>query len=76
MTPTTMGAVGNLATEDIVNLLNEMGVDTGLSTEAAVAAAWDIARLLDIKPQSYVTASGTRKVIMHEARSHARAHPA
>jgi hydroxymethylglutaryl-CoA lyase len=75
MTPTTMGAVGNLATEDIVNLLNEMGVDTGLSTEAVVAAAWDVARLLDIKPQSYVTASGTREVIMREARSHARAHP-
>jgi hydroxymethylglutaryl-CoA lyase len=75
MTPTTMGAVGNLATEDIVNLLNEMGVDTGLSTDAVVAAAWDVARLLDIKPQSYVTASGTREVIMREARTHARAHP-
>jgi hydroxymethylglutaryl-CoA lyase len=76
MTPTTMGAVGNLATEDIVNLLNEMGVDTGLATDAVVAAAWDISRLLDIKPQSYVTAAGTRETIMREARSHARAHPA
>lgn len=75
MTPTTMGAVGNLATEDIVNLLNEMGVETGLSTEAVVAAAKDIGKLLDITPQSYVTAAGTRKMIMHEARSHARAHP-
>jgi hydroxymethylglutaryl-CoA lyase len=76
MTPTTMGAVGNLATEDIVNLLNEMGVDTGLSTEAVVAAAQDISKLLDIRPQSYVTAAGTREMIMREARSHARAHPA
>lgn len=76
MTPTTMGAVGNLATEDIVNLLNAMGVETGLSTDAVVVAAQDIAQLLDIKPQSYVTASGTRETIMHEARSHARAHPA
>jgi hydroxymethylglutaryl-CoA lyase len=76
MTPTTMGAVGNLATEDIVNLLNTMGVETGLSTEAVVTAAHDIAKLLDITPQSYVTASGTRETIMREARSHARAHPA
>jgi hydroxymethylglutaryl-CoA lyase len=76
MTPTTMGAVGNLATEDIVNLLNEMGVDTGLSTEAVLAAAWDISRLLDIAPQSYVTAAGTRQTIMRESRSHERAHPA
>ncbi|MDX3969193.1 MAG: hydroxymethylglutaryl-CoA lyase [Bradyrhizobium sp.] len=75
MTPTTMGAVGNLATEDIVNLLNEMGVNTGLATEAVVAAARDISKLLDIRPQSYVTAAGTRETIMREARSHARAHP-
>jgi hydroxymethylglutaryl-CoA lyase len=75
MTPTTMGAVGNLATEDIVNLLNQMGVDTGLSTEAVVAAAQDIAKLLDITPQSHVTAAGTRESIMHNAQSHGRAHP-
>jgi hydroxymethylglutaryl-CoA lyase len=52
-----------------------MGVETGLSTEAVVAAAHDIAKLLDIKPQSYVSACGTRQTIMDEARSHARAHP-
>lgn len=76
MTPTTLGAIGNLATEDIVHLLNEMGVETGLSTDAVVAAAKDIAVLLDIKCQSYVTAAGTRADIMSAARTHARSHPA
>lgn len=76
MTPTTMGSVGNLPTEDIVHMLNEMGVETGISTEAAVAAARDIAALLDIKPQSYVTAAGTRADILAQAKSHARTHPA
>ncbi|MGE0749795.1 MAG: hydroxymethylglutaryl-CoA lyase [Variibacter sp.] len=76
MTPTTMGAVGNLATEDIVHLLNEMGIETGVSTEAAVAAARDVAKLLDIKPQSYVTAAGTRAQVMADAKQNARSHPA
>lgn len=75
MTPTTMGSVGNLPTEDIVHLLNEMGIETGITTSAAVAAARDVAALLDIKPQSYVTAAGTRADVLTEAKSHARAHP-
>jgi hydroxymethylglutaryl-CoA lyase len=76
MTPTTMGSVGNLPTEDIVHFLNEMGVETGIRTEAAVSAARDVADLLDIKPNSYVTAAGTRAEIIAQAKSHARAHPA
>jgi hydroxymethylglutaryl-CoA lyase len=76
MTPTTMGAVGNLATEDIVHLLNEMGVETGIDTADVVAAARDIAALLDISCQSYVTAAGTRAEILENSASHARSHPA
>ncbi len=75
MTPTTMGAVGNLASEDVVHLLNEMGVETGVKTEDVVAAARDIAKLLDIKPLSYVTAAGTRAEIMKSAKNNARSHP-
>ena len=71
MTPTTMGAVGNLATEDIVHLLNEMNVATGIATEDAVAAAWDVARLLDITPRSHVASGGTRAQ-NHERRAGAR----
>lgn len=76
MTPTTMGAVGNLATEDIVQFLNEMGVETGLDTKAVLDAAHDVAKLLDIRPQSYVAAAGTRAMIMDDARANARQHPA
>ena len=76
MTPPTMGAVGNLATEDIVHVLNEMNVATGIATEDAVAAAWDVARLLDITPRSHVTSGGTRTQVMIDAKTHARTHPA
>jgi hydroxymethylglutaryl-CoA lyase len=76
VTPTTMGAIGNLATEDIVHLLNELGVETGIATEEIVTAAWDVAKLLEILPRSHVTASGTRAKVMAEARAHGRSHPA
>ncbi len=76
MTPTTMGAVGNLASEDVVHLLNEMGIETGIKTDDVVAASRDIAALLDITPQSYVTAAGTRADIINSAANNARAHPA
>jgi hydroxymethylglutaryl-CoA lyase len=75
MTPTTMGAVGNLATEDIVHLLNELNVKTGVATDDVIAAAWDVAKLLDITPRSHVTASGTRAQVIRDAQTHARSHP-
>jgi len=74
-TPTSMGSVGNLATEDIVQLLNNMGVRTDLDTEKVLAAARDIGRLLDIEPQSYLTAAGSRREIQEAAKSSARQHP-
>jgi hypothetical protein len=39
-------------------------------------AARDIARMLDIQSNAFVSACGTRKSIMDEARSHQRFHPA
>jgi hydroxymethylglutaryl-CoA lyase len=73
--PTSMGSVGNLATEDIVHLLNEMGVETGIDTREAARAAWDVSRLLGIEPASYVTRSGTREEILEQGRTNPRQHP-
>jgi hydroxymethylglutaryl-CoA lyase len=76
MTPTSMASVGNLATEDLVHFINTMGVETGISTEAVLAAARDIAEMLDIQSNALAMSSGTRKSIMDEARAHQRFHPA
>ena len=75
-TPTNRGSIGNLATEDIVQLLNESGIDTGLDTEEVLSAARDIAQLLDISPQSYISATGSRRQFVELSRQHARDHPA
>jgi hydroxymethylglutaryl-CoA lyase len=76
MTPTSMASVGNLATEDLVHFLNATGIETGISTDATIAAAHDIAAMLDIKSNSFVVSSGTRQAVMDAAKSHQRYHPA
>lgn len=67
--PGSIGPVGNLATEDIIYLLRCSGVETGVSIEAAVAAARDAAVLLNIEPIGHVARCGTREEL------HARAGP-
>lgn len=58
--PGGTGSVGNLPTEDIVNYLNEMGVDTGLDTERVLSAARNIGALIDIPVNSYLGQIGSR----------------
>jgi hydroxymethylglutaryl-CoA lyase len=75
MTPANMPSIGNLPTEDIVYLLNEMSVQIDVETEAALACARDVAVLLDIDPESYLTKSGGRAGLINQAKSHPRDHP-
>jgi hydroxymethylglutaryl-CoA lyase len=74
--PKTIASVGNLATEDIVHMLNEMGVRTGVETAAIAAAARDCAKLLGIEPASHTAHIGTRADVMEGARRAPREHPA
>ncbi|MBO0780046.1 MAG: hydroxymethylglutaryl-CoA lyase [Ktedonobacteraceae bacterium] len=50
--PYAPGASGNLATEDLVYMLNGMGIATGVDLEKVVAATRFIAPLLDHAPAS------------------------
>ncbi len=73
--PKTIASVGNLATEDIVHMLNEMGVTTGVDTAEMAAAARDIAKLLGIEAGSHTAHVGTRSDVMEGARTAPREHP-
>ena len=73
--PTTMGSVGNLPSEDVVYLLNEMEIETGLDTGAVLAAARDVAALLGVEPGSHIAHCGTRADIMEAGRKNPREHP-
>ena len=73
--PRTIASVGNLATEDIVHMLNEMGIETGVETAQIAAAARDVGKLLHIEPGSHTAHVGTRADVMEGAKRAPREHP-
>jgi hydroxymethylglutaryl-CoA lyase len=59
--PNKLGSVGNFPTEDLVSMLAEMGIATGIDPERIVALSQDIAQLLGITPQSHRGSGATRR---------------
>lgn len=62
--PGSVRSTGNLASEDMVYLLEESGIRTGVAVEEAIAAARDIAGMLDIAPAGNVAYCGSRAELM------------
>jgi hydroxymethylglutaryl-CoA lyase len=52
--PYAKGATGNVATEDVVYMLQGMGIDTGIDLDQLIDAGAYISGFLDRKPQSRV----------------------
>lgn len=65
--PKSVASVGNLPTEDIVAMLHEMGIETGLDPAEVIAAARDVARLLDIEARSHAVQAGTREDLLRSS---------
>jgi hydroxymethylglutaryl-CoA lyase len=61
--PTKLGSVGNFPTEDLVAMLDEMGIATGIDPEQVLAASKDISALLGIEPQSHRGSGATRRIV-------------
>ena len=56
--PFAPDAGGNLATEDLVNMLTDMGMDTGASTDKLIAAAGFVASLVGHPLPGHVAGAG------------------
>ncbi len=52
--PYAKGASGNVATEDVLYMLNGMGIETGVDLQGVIDTAWFIATALHKKPASKV----------------------
>jgi hydroxymethylglutaryl-CoA lyase len=68
--PVVVGATGNIATEDLVNMLNEMGLETGVDTEQVMACSRIAEEFLGRFLPSQVLQAGTRAKL-YEKRSSA-----
>lgn len=53
--PYAPGASGNVATEDVIYLCEQMGVETGVDLQKAASAGWMICDALGISPRSNVS---------------------
>jgi hydroxymethylglutaryl-CoA lyase len=56
--PVPAGATGNIATEDLVSMLHEMGVETGIDLEALLAAARAVGEVLGRPLGSHTLVAG------------------
>ena len=56
--PVPKGATGNIATEDLVSMLHEMGVATGVSLEALLEATRSVREVLGRPLGSHVLTAG------------------
>jgi hydroxymethylglutaryl-CoA lyase len=65
--PDKLGSVGNFPTEDLVTMLAEMGIETGIDPERVVAASHEIAGMLGIDPRSHRGNGATRQSVMNLA---------
>ncbi len=62
--PVPPGSTGNIATEDLVSMVEEMGVSTGISLTSLLAVTRDLARTLGRPLGSHLTTAGP--VIWHD----------
>jgi hydroxymethylglutaryl-CoA lyase len=56
--PVPKGATGNIASEDLVSMLHEMGYDTGIDLEALLACAREVQQLLGRPLGSHLLTAG------------------
>lgn len=59
--PFAPGATGNIATEDLVYLLGDSGIDTGIDLDAAITAAGVASTVVGHGLPSALLAAGDRK---------------
>lgn len=68
--PYGMAPYGNVATEDLVHMFSECGVDTGLDTMRVVEAAREIQDLLELEnTHSYALQGAIKQVVLDQGRT-------
>lgn len=64
--PFVPGAAGNIATEDTVHMLEQMGVETGVDLDRVLAASREVAALMGHATDSYLLHAGKASDLFRE----------
>ncbi len=64
--PFVPGAAGNVATEDVVHMCGEMGVETGVDIDKCIAVAKRVRELVAHDTDSYILRAGKSKDLIRE----------
>jgi hydroxymethylglutaryl-CoA lyase len=56
--------IGNVASEDLVSMLEAMGIHTGVDVAALRDVGWEIAELLDVEPRGRFLRAGTKDDVL------------
>ena len=64
--PFVPGAAGNVSSEDLLHMLCEMGIETGIDLDAAINAGRTAEKLLYREADSYVLKAGKNKDLVRE----------
>ncbi|WP_247730358.1 hydroxymethylglutaryl-CoA lyase [Halovivax limisalsi] len=62
--PGELTDVGNTPTEDLVNMFQDMGIETGVDADRLLAVARDVAKRLDLGAPSHALMGGTRAQVL------------
>jgi hydroxymethylglutaryl-CoA lyase len=68
--PYIPGASGNIATEDVIHMLQELGIDTGVDLPKAIATARTAQRMLGHEGASHVLKAGSCEDLINEIARH------
>lgn len=63
--PYAAGASGNVATEDLIYMLNGLGIEHGIDLEKLAHVGWQITKALNKEPQSKVSRALKAKCLTH-----------
>jgi hydroxymethylglutaryl-CoA lyase len=64
--PFAPGASGNLSSEDLVHMMSEMGINTGVDIDKAIELGRHVGRLINRSTDSYVLKAGKVKDLIKE----------
>jgi hydroxymethylglutaryl-CoA lyase len=64
--PFVPGAAGNVATEDVLHMCDESGIDTGIDLDKAIQISREVVRIIGHSTDSYILRAGKSKDLIRE----------